>query len=57
MKRFSKHSRSKNFLIFFVDSSIIDAKLFFEVPTQLDMIDDTARPVSTYMLSLREIFR
>ena len=56
VKRFSKHFRRTFFFFFFVDSSIIDAKLFFEVPTQPDMIDDTARPVSTYMLTLREIF-
>ena len=54
VKRFSKHSRSYNFLNFFVNWSITDAKLFFEVPTQLGMmIDDTARLMCVYMLLLR----
>ena len=57
MKRFYKHSRSYNFLNFFVDKNITDAKLFFEAPTQPGMmIDDTVRPVCTYMLLLRETF-
>ena len=34
-KSLSKHSRRYNFLIFFVDWSITDAKLFFEASTQL----------------------
>ena len=46
VNRFSKHSRSYNFLNFFVDWSITDAKLFFEAPTQMGMIiDDTVRLV------------
>ena len=46
VKRFSKHSRKKNFLNFFVDWSIADAKLFFEAPIQPGMmIDDTIRLV------------
>ena len=58
VKRFSEHSRKYNFLFFFVDWSITDAKLFFEAPTQPGMmIDDTVRLMCAYMLSLREIFR
>ena len=58
VKRFSKHSRSSNFLIFIVDWNITDAKLIFEAPTQPSMmIDDTVRLVCVYMLFLREIFR
>ena len=58
VKRFSEHSRKYNFLFFFVDWSITDAKLFFEAPTQPGMmIDDTVRLMCVYMLSLREIFR
>ena len=46
VKRFSKHSKSQNFLNFFVDWSITDAKLFFEAHTQLGMmINDTVRLV------------
>ena len=58
VKRFSEQSRKYNFLFFFVDWSITDAKLFFEAPTQPGMmIDDTVRLMCVYMLSLREIFR
>ena len=46
VKRFSKHSRSSNLLIFFVDWNITDAKLLFEAPTQPGMMtDDTVRLV------------
>ena len=44
VKRSSKHSRSYKFLKHFVGWSITDANLFFEAPTQLDMmIDDTVK--------------
>ena len=56
LKRFSKHSRKYNFLIFFVDWSITDATLLFEAPTQLGMmIDDTVKLVCVYMLLLGEL--
>ena len=46
VKRFFKHSRNKNFLIFFVDWTIIDVKLFFEAINQWEMIiNDKVRPV------------
>ena len=51
VKRLSKHSRSWNFLNFFVDWSITDSKLFFEAPSQPGiMIDDTVKLVCDYML-------
>ena len=56
MKRFSKHSRSSNFLNVFVDWSITDDKLFFEAPTQPDMmIDDAVRLVCVYMAQVCQI--
>ena len=58
VERFSNHSRKYNFLNFFVNWSIADAKLFFEDPTQLGMmIDDMVRLVCVYMLLSREIFK
>ena len=43
---------------FFVDWVINDAKLFFEAPTQLDMmIDNTVRLVCVHTLLLRKNFR
>ena len=58
IKRFSKHSGKKNFLIFFVKWNITGAKLPFEAPNQWGMmIDDTVKLVCVYMLLLREIFR
>ena len=51
VKRFPKHSRSQNFLIFFVDWSITDAKLFFEALTQPGMlIDDAVRLVCVHVI-------
>ena len=55
LKIFSKHSRSYNFKIFFVDWSITDAKLFFEAPTQPGvMIDDTVRLVCLHTCYCRQ---
>ena len=51
MKRFPKHCRSWNFLIFFVDWSITYVKLFFETLTQPDMlIDNTVRLVCVHVV-------
>ena len=56
VKGFSKHSRKYNFLNFFVDWSITDAKLFFEAPTQPGMmIDDAVRLVCVHAIVERNV--